>query len=435
MDSDSFLYFALLALLSGFLSYAKVSLLSLSKQKNYNGNSARGQKVKENHDSSVTQSNLLTERAGDYLLTIFTVQNIAKAAAAILLYGGLHSISVKGKPVFSQVGALLLALAIMLIVVVGLIEFVSRSLAQVSFKRAHKIIFGPVIALHFVAKPLTLPVGLMIKWLNGILKVQEKTPPMPVAAEDFAEENGTGPVLEESEMEMISSIVEFKDTIVREVMVPRVDMKCLPTDTTLEEIRAKTVEYGHSRIPIYSENIDNIVGVLLARDIFMYMEREGWRQMRSEEIMHEASFVPETKNISDLLKEFQKTKTQLAIVVDEYGGTAGLVGIEDLSEEIVGEIQDEYDVEKPLYSRSDDGSYIVDAKMPISELSEELGIELPEESEYDTVGGYAFTRMGKVPQKGEIFTSDGVEITIIEADDRKIHKIKMIPVKTKEQSE
>ncbi len=152
-------------------------------------------------------------------------------------------------------------------------------------------------------------------------------------------------------------------------------------------------------------------------------------------MMNEVSFVPETKYIRDMLKEFQQTKTQLAIVVDEYGGTAGLVSIEDLLEEIVGEIRDEFDVEKPLYTRLADGSYIVDAKMPISEISDQLGIDLPEESEYDTMGGFVFTRLGKVPEKGEVFNENGVVVTIIEADDRKIHKVKLTNVQPKEVSD
>ena len=424
MDSDSLIYFAALTLFSGFLNYAKVSLLSLRRQKNYNGNNTRQQKARENDDSSVTQANLLTERAGDYLLIIFTVQNLIKAAAAILLFRGLYSLSDRGKPIFNPTEALLLTLAIIFVLFVGVIETLVRALARSNFKRAYKIIFGPVQTLHFVAKPLTLPCELVIRWFRRILKTDEKALPIPAAADDLIEEEADH-FLEESEMEMISSIVEFKDTIVREVMVPRVDMKCIPAEAALQEVRAKIVEYSHSRLPVYRENIDNIVGIVLARDLLMYMEHEDWQHIPAEEVMHEVNFVPETKNISDLLREFQQSKTQLAIVVDEYGGTAGLVSIEDLIEEIVGEIQDEYDMEKPLYIPAGDGSYIIDAKMPISELAEELGINLPEESEYDTVGGFVFTRMGKVPRKGEVFTANGVTITIIEADDRKVHKVKM----------
>ena len=426
MDTDSsFLCFALLALFSGLLSYAKVSLLFLRRQKPVDGNDAHPGQSGQVDKSDQAQFNLLIRKADDYLMTILTVQNIAKAAAVMFLYNGLSAPTSSGRIMFSFTEAMLLTLAGAFLFLLGLGEIMVRIPARKNVERASKLIFGPVIALHFIARPLTMILEPIIKWHMGVINKNNDSTDVPAVAEDFIDENGSAPALEESEIEMIESIVEFKDTIVREVMAPRVDMKCIPVETTLSEAREKIVEYRHSRLPVYRDNIDNIVGVVLARDLLEYVGKEGWGQMRAEEIMHEVVFIPETKNISDLLREFQQTETQFAIVVDEYGGTAGLVSIEDLLEEIVGEIRDEFDTEQPLFSASADGAYIVDAKMTISEVEEELNIELPEESEYDTVGGYVVTRMGKVPKKGEVFDENGFKITIIEADDRKIHKIKL----------
>jgi len=430
LDTDSsFLCFALLVIFSGLLSYAKVSLLLLRRRKIINGNDAPPTSSGSADGSDQAQFELLIRRADDYLLTILTVQNLVKAAAVVFLYLGLSLLRSGGEAVFSFTQTLVLTLVLSFLFLLGLGEIAVRIVARANVEHASKLIFGPVMALHFIARPLTLPLERLIKWHRHIVKKQDENADVPAVAEDFIEENGSAVSLEESEMEMISSIVEFKDTIVREVMAPRVDMKCIPVGTSLSEARAKVVDYRHSRLPVYNESIDNIVGVLHARDILEHMGRDNWQNMRAEQVMHEVSFIPETKNISDLLREFQQTDTQFAIVVDEYGGTAGLVSIEDLLEEIVGEIRDEFDIEQPLYTAASDGNFIVDAKMTISEVEEELNIVLPEESEYDTVGGYIVTQMGKVPGKGETFIKNGVTVTILEADDRKIHKVKLTTAK------
>jgi len=241
---------------------------------------------------------------------------------------------------------------------------------------------------------------------------------------EASEENGT---LEEGDRELITSIFEFRDTIVREVMVPRVDMVCLETDTLLVEARRLVVEKGHSRIPVYRDSLDQIEGVLYAKDLLAFMEKGPLGERTVNEAVHEPMFVPETKRVAELLREFQKQRLHIAIVVDEYGGTAGLVTIEDLLEEIVGEIQDEYDTEPALYEPDGQGGFIVDAKMPIGEIEDELDIVLPEVEEYDTLGGFIFTRLGKVPQAGETLNENGVEITVLDADERRINKVRLAP--------
>ena len=205
------------------------------------------------------------------------------------------------------------------------------------------------------------------------------------------------------------------------------DMHCLDETSTLGSVREQILQTGHSRFPVYSGNVDNIVGLFLAKNLLRYSTQEQMAKTTVKDIVHPISFVPETKNISHLLREFQQKRQHMVIVVDEYGNTAGLVTIEDLLEEIVGEIEDEFDRERKLFVDAKDGGYIVNAKMSISDVEEELKIKLPENSEYDTIGGFVVTVLGKVPQQGETFLSDGVVVTVLEADERRVRRVKLVP--------
>jgi CBS domain containing-hemolysin-like protein len=259
----------------------------------------------------------------------------------------------------------------------------------------------------------------------GRIKPLPEAPHALLELIEASEENGK---LEEDDRELITSIFEFRDTIVREVMVPRVDMVCVDDEATLVEAHRLFVEGGHSRMPVYHDDLDHIVGVLYAKDLLAYIEKGPLDERKVHDVLHEPMFVPETKRVAELLREFQRERLHIAIVVDEYGGTSGLVTIEDLLEEIVGEIRDEFDTEPPLYESDGRGGFVVDAKMPIYEIEDDLGIALPEEEEYDTLGGYLFTRLGKVPEVGEVLTENGVEITVLEADERRIYRVRLKPM-------
>ena len=227
--------------------------------------------------------------------------------------------------------------------------------------------------------------------------------------------------IEEEERELIHSIFEFGDTVVREVMVPRPDMVTLRCETTLDEALKTIVEAGYSRIPLYDGDTDNIVGLLYAKDVLKRVhETESTASVSS--LGRPPTFVPEQKKVAELLREMQEHRVHMAIVVDEYGGTAGLVTIEDLIEEIVGEIVDEYDKEEPLVEPIDADTIRVDAKMPIDEINELLGAELPHE-EWDTVGGLVFSLTGRVPVNGEKVTYDGLEFTAERVTGRRIQKV------------
>ena len=236
----------------------------------------------------------------------------------------------------------------------------------------------------------------------------------------ISEEEG---LVNEDEREMISSIFSLRSTVVREIMVPRTDIACVSVEAPVQELLKTIIGCGHSRIPVYENNIDNIIGLLYAKDLLKYWgEQQLHLQVRG--IMRPPYFIPETKNLEQLLQEFKRKHVHLAIVIDEYGGTSGLVTIEDLLEQIVGDIQDEYDSEEALFSSNPDGSITADARMPVEDLEEHFGVEI-ERDKFDTVGGLIFQLTGKIPAKGEIIAGNGLKLNILDADERRIIKVRI----------
>ena len=224
------------------------------------------------------------------------------------------------------------------------------------------------------------------------------------------------------ERELIMSILEFGTTLVREVMVPRPDMITIPGAAAVDDAVDLVLESGRSRIPVTGESIDDIVGILFARDLLEVFDKDLDPES-SEGIARDAYFVPETKQVSKLLKEMQEKQQHLAIVIDEFGGTAGMVTIEDLIEEIVGEIVDEFDDEEPMVIEVDDG-WLVDGKLDVDDLGELAGINLPDE-EWDTVGGLVFGLAGRVPNEGDTFDTDGLRFTAHKVEGRRISRVKV----------
>ncbi len=228
---------------------------------------------------------------------------------------------------------------------------------------------------------------------------------------------------EAAERELITSVLEFGETIVREVMVPRPDMVSIEAAASTDEALDLVIAAGRSRIPVLGGGIDDIVGVLYARDLLtLYDEKSD--AMACGDLARAAYFVPETKLVPDLLREMQANKAHLAIVVDEYGGTAGLVTIEDLLEELVGEIVDEYDEEEPMVTRLDGGGYLLDARLNIDELEDLIGVELPAE-EWDTVGGLVLGLAGRVPREGESFEFADHVLTAERVQGRRVARVKL----------
>jgi len=237
---------------------------------------------------------------------------------------------------------------------------------------------------------------------------------------EAGEEEG---IVDEQEREMISAILELDSTVVREIMVPRTEMAAISVEASVRETIDAIIACGHSRMPVYDGTMDNIIGLLYAKDLL-----KSWgmadSQIQLRDLIRQPFFTPETKTLELLLQEFKKKKVHLAIVVDEYGGTSGLVTIEDLLEQIVGDIQDEYDMEEDLYVRNPDGSLTTDARLPIEELEEQFQLEI-ERDKFDTVGGLVVHLADGIPVAGTVVIGEDLEIEILEADPRKVKRVKI----------
>ncbi len=235
-------------------------------------------------------------------------------------------------------------------------------------------------------------------------------------------------VIEREERQLIHSIIEFGDTVVREVMVPRPDMVTVEAGASVSDVMEIAISAGYSRIPVYEQGIDDIVGVVYAKDLMRAL-RESRADRPVRELARPARFVPETKRVAELMPEMQKEKAHMAIVVDEYGGTAGLVTLEDLIEELVGEIVDEYDVEEMPAEPLPDGGVRVNARMPIDELSDLLGAEFPE-GDFDTVGGLMYNLLGHVPIEGESVDVNGHRLHAEKVQGRRIGRVRISKLPT-----
>jgi putative hemolysin len=244
-----------------------------------------------------------------------------------------------------------------------------------------------------------------------------------------------GDALDVHDKKLIESVMKFKERIAREVMVPRVDVFSLSEETSIKDAAELLVREGYSRIPVYHNTVDNIVGVLMYKDVlnkYVEYEQKGNAlkilEVPIASLQKSVLHIPETKRLSSLLQEFRKKQVHLAIVVDEYGGTEGIVTIEDILEEIVGDISDEYDQEDELYYVQPDGTWIVDARMNNIDAESELGIDIPEEGDYDTIGGYIFHKAGTIPPAGFIIHHDDFELEVLSSNDRFIEKVRIKPI-------
>jgi putative hemolysin len=296
---------------------------------------------------------------------------------------------------------------------------------------------NPEKVLEFVLPPFDVAARFLQPLTNGLVRLiatdprRERTDVVVTVVTDGTDGDAAiiapEPLEEQTlidgdEHRLLQSIVDFGDTRVREVMTPRPDMVAIHADATLDELRELFREQEYSRIPVYGENLDHILGIVFVKDLIQLPETNGSSHPITG-LVRPAMVVPETKRVPELLREFQRRQQQIAIVVDEYGGTAGLVTIEDLLEEIVGEIRDEYDVESEPVVEEEDGAYVFSAKVSIDDVNERLGVHI-EPQGFETVGGYVLTRTGRVPAVGESFELDGMSVEVLEAERRRIHKVR-----------
>lgn len=257
---------------------------------------------------------------------------------------------------------------------------------------------------------------MIAKLFNGRKRVTEEE------LHDLVEASEEEGLINEEESGMIRAIFALGETVVREVMIPRTDMACVSTDASVDDILATINSCGHSRIPVFEGTVDNITGVLYAKDLLKFWGGNS-SELDIRTIVRPPFYVPETKNLEELLAEFKKRRVHIAIVIDEYGGTSGLITIEDLLEQIVGDIQDEYDIEEELLHPEPDGSAVVDAMLPIEEFEEHFNIVV-EREKFDTVGGLIFHLLGRIPRIGDTAFVDGIVLTVLSAGERRIGKIR-----------
>ena len=275
-----------------------------------------------------------------------------------------------------------------------------------------------IVPLNFIAK-------VAVRVFGGKVQDEQDSLVSPEVLETLVSVGDSQEILEADEREMISRILDLPDKVAREIMVARTDMACLDISTPEEDVLKTTIECRHTRIPIYEETIDRIIGILHVKDMLEYWAVGNPINLR--QLIHNRTpfFTPESKKISELFRELRAHKQHLAIVVDEYGGTAGIVTLENIIEEIVGEIHDEDEADQQdAYIQLDDNIYSVDARLNLVELNEKLGTELEAEN-IDTIGGFIVDYLGRVPEQNTQFTYRGIRFTIIEADERRIHRIQI----------
>jgi gliding motility-associated protein GldE len=402
---------------SAFFSGSETAFFSLSR--------ADTESLKKKSGAKGTLSKLLN-KPKRLLITILTGNTIVNIAAASLAAVLVRDLCRQGH--FSETLGLVLEIAVVSFLILLLGEITPKFVALKNAAAVSQRVSSPIRGFQVILTPLI--------WLfSGITNLVSRTLGLGqqrlFISEDeiktlveVGQEHGE---LEAEEKEMITSIFEFGDTAIREVMVPRMDMVAVEENTNLDEVVNLIRDHGHSRIPVYRERIDNIVGILYAKDLLPHLGRR--QDEKLTDLVREAIFVPESKKIDEMLKEFQREKVHMAIVVDEYGGTAGLVTLEDILEEIVGEIQDEFDTELPLWQKLDDRTYEVEARIGLDELNEIMGKEaFPPSEDYDTLGGFIFHLTGNVPETGETLEYGKYHLTVKDVTNRRVGRVRITQI-------
>jgi CBS domain containing-hemolysin-like protein len=313
------------------------------------------------------------------------------------------------------------------LVILVFAEVTPKSLALHHAERAAV----PLLRVVWLFDKLLLPLSYPLSRIPGLILGQSSAElDEPIVTEDeieFQIRRGLDQsVFEEQEQgELLMSAVEFSDIMVKEVMIPRTDIFGLERQTPLETAVEQVIERGHSRIPVYDNDLDHIVGLLYAKDLLRYIHRRGSDPKTAITGMVRGAplFVPETQKIHALLGDMRRLGLHMAMVVDEFGGTAGLVTLEDVIEELVGEIRDEFDLEEAMIRELEEGRWLVDARVSLSDFEDQTGIALPDTGDYESVGGFVIAEHGRIPRKGRTITAPGIELKVLESDARHVKRI------------
>jgi putative hemolysin len=395
-----------------FASAAETALTSV--------NHIRISNLAEEGNPRAIQIEKLLAQPSRFLTTILIVNNVAIVLASALATG----IALIFSPQWGEaIATLVISFTTLVFCEVTPKNAAVRNSERWSLGFAH-IVSG----MSWVLRPLTSGLNALTNLLMRIIGIPQQPRGPSVTEQELLMLVGVGEkegILEKGERSMINSVLELSETTVREVMIPRIDMITLKASTSIEDAIELITQGGQSRIPIYEETIDNIIGVLYAKDLLREM-RHHPSNFPIRSLIRTAYFVPESKKLDDLLHELQNRRVHMAIVIDEYGAVAGLVTIEDLVEEIVGDIQDEYDVEEKLFEQISDNEFQVDGKVHIEDLGELLGRKWESGNDYDSVAGLFLSRLDKIPSVGDEITIGDVQLTVLATRGRRITRVRAI---------
>lgn len=407
-----------LLLLSAIFSGAEVALFSLDEKKLESVNSQPGVITK--------YINKLLLYPRKLLVTILVGNTVANVAASIISVSlALDMAKLYQLPVDI---VLLIQIILLTVIVILFAEITPKVWANKNPIVFSKIIAVPLYWAYFLISPVSSSLTNIIKLATAKVKFdRSKTALSSEEITDLADigvEKGT---LEEEEHGLIHGLVAFKTIAVREVMTPRVDVVALPHDISFEDLVELIKESGHSRIPVYKDDLDNVLGILYAKDLLPYLNSQKTDETFDlRKVIRECIFVPETKLISNLMQEFQRKNMHMSIVVDEYGGTSGIITLEDILEEIVGEIRDEFDDEEDEITEISENKFLVSGKVDIDEIEEKLKIkiEVPDE-DFETLGGFIFSHAGTIPEIGYEFEEYGYLFRVSEIENNRINKVEI----------
>jgi putative hemolysin len=364
-------------------------------------------------------------------LIVFAFSGISAAYLAPRLSDLLQFLFGPGAPVVRDVAAVAVTVAILSLIAVLFGIFVPRAIGARHAQTVLLILVWPLELVTWVTRPLVAVLFNLTRLITRPFGGNPQAAATLVTEDEIKSLVETGQaqgVLQEREQRMITSIFAISEKPVHEVMVPRTDIVAIDVDTPPEEILKIITNIGHSRIPLYEGSPDNIIGILYVKDLFRRLAR-GEKDVQIRPYMRPAQFVPESKKIDQLLRDMQKEKVHIAIVVDEYGGTSGLVTIEDLVEEIVGEIRDEYDVEQEMVLPVSESEALMDARVPFEDVRETFDLDLPPAEpspNYDTLGGFVVAQLGRFPKSGEAVEAGGARFIVESVEGRRIRRVRVI---------
>ena len=419
------LFLVVLTLLEGFFVAAEIALVSIRR-------SRVEQLVDEGRPGARRVQKLLSEPSRFLAVSqlgLTVIGFLASAFAAVSLTDGIVTVLEGfGMAHATATGVSLITVTIVLaLFTIVFAELVPKTLALAHPERFALTLSAPLDVLGRILAPLVALLTGITRAVTRMLGASVNTEAQ-ITAEELrliVERGGEQGILEAEEEQMINAVIELGGRRIHEVMVPRIAIAALPASSSFDAAIDRIIEEGHSRVPVYESSVDEVVGILYAKDLLPFLKSTVEQPPDLRVLLRTPVFVPESMSIDDLLHEFQRRKVHIAIVLDEYGGTAGLVTIEDLLEEIVGEIQDEYDEEEPLVERLDENRARVDGRASVEDLLEIWDIKTPleDEDEYDTVGGLVYHRVGGIPAPGDEVRIDGLRLTVETTDGRRVAKV------------